>query len=294
MQTGSFAAAARRRGMPRSTVSLQVQSLETFMGVRLLKRSTRTLALTDEGRRLFDEVMPALATLDRAIEAARGAPGGLRGLIRITAPADLPTAPLAQAITRFTQEHPAVRIDVLLTNASLDLIANNIDIAVRVGQNGMEAIERPLFDVEWGFCAARSWIERNGMPGTVSEIAAFVGPPSRLRGYLERVVLGGTRLPSAAITADHHGMTRDLILSGFDVGLLPVGLCHDAIQAGTVQTLLRDAIQGRTRLALTFPTRADMLPRVRAFADQLQAAFSGADSQPRCQPPSTSITEPVT
>lgn len=274
VRAGGFTAAARRTGTPRSTVSLQVRALEETLGVRLLKRSTRSFALTDEGQRLYDKASGPVDVLVRALDDLQAGDGVLGGLIRLTVPADFPTALLASAITSFTQAQTAVRFQIMSTNTVMDLVEDNIDIAVRVGANPAQtAIERRLLDIEWAFYASASWLKRKGRPENISEVEDFISPQPILRAYLEKHVLGGVSLPTVAIEVDSHAMARDLMLNGFGVALLPQGLCQDAVMTGNAEPLLPHAGLRPTRLNLTFPNRADMVPRVRAFADHIRAHF---------------------
>ncbi|GBQ88658.1 LysR family transcriptional regulator [Asaia krungthepensis] len=274
VRAGGFTAAARYTGMPRSTVSLQVRVLEEALGVRLLKRSTRSFALTDEGQRLYDKASGPVDLLVRALDDLQAGDGVLGGLIRLTVPADFPTALLASAITSFTQTHAAVRFQIMSTNAVMDLVEDNIDIAVRVGANPAQtAIERRLLDIEWAFYASTSWLKRKGRPENISEVEDFISPQPVLRGYLEKHVLGGVSLPAGAIEVDSHALARDLMLNGFGVAVLPQGLCQDAVMTGSAEPLLPHAGLRPTRLNLTFPNRADMVPRVRAFADHICTHF---------------------
>lgn len=276
VRAGGFSAAARRTGMPRSTISLQVSSLEATLGTRLLKRSTRSIALTDEGRHLYDKTSGALETLEEAIADVSSLSGVLRGIIRLTAPADFPTEPLAHVVTTFKKTHPEVDFKITLTNATLDLVANNVDIALRMGgDTDMDTVQRRLLDVSWQFCASVAWIERHQAPKTIEDVSDFISPPPGLRTFLERKVLGRQPLPTASIEVDNHFMARDLILCGFGIGLVPTGLCANAIHSGDVKTLLDNVKCAPTRLTLTFPTRADMVPRVRVFADHFFKYFRG-------------------
>ena len=270
VRAGSFSSAAKRLAMPRSTVSLHVRNLEASLGTRLLKRSTRSLSLTDEGRQLFDQAGDGLTVLTSALDAVRHKPGTLSGLIRLTAPADFPTELLAAAVTQFQDLHPAVRFEIMLTNAALDLIGDNVDIAIRIGEpGGSERVERRLQDIAWQFCASAEWIQGNGEPDAVADIQSFISPMPGLRSFLEQSVLGGVKLPDGVITVDNHLLSRDLVLKGSGIALLPKGMLDEAITEGRVVTVLDHAIQATTRLNLIFPSRADMVPRVRAFAEYL-------------------------
>ena len=274
VRAGSFVAAARSLSMPRSTVSLHIRTLEAELGTRLLKRSTRAQSLTDDGQLLFSQAEDGLRTLIGAMERVRCDPQKLSGLIRLTAPADFPTEALAATISKFRQVHPAVRLEVLLTNLALDMVDDNVDIALRIGPRGdLDHVERKLSAVHWQFCASVEWVERNGAPVTLAEITEFISPSAGLRTFLERLVLSGRKLPAGGITADNQLMIRDLCLSDAGVAILPTGLCSEPIKAGRLVPLLQDTPTESPSLKLTFPSRADITPRVRAFADALTAQF---------------------
>jgi len=274
VQAGSFTGAAQSLGMPRSTVSLHVKTLETALGARLLKRSTRALSLTEEGALLFDRAKQGLQLLTGAMDMVRSRPDDLSGLIRLTAPADFPGGMLARAMVEFRRQHPAIRFEVMLTNAALDMIGDNVDIAMRIGARGdIDRVERHLTPVHWLFCSSPDWADQNTPPSEIADIQDFISPGSDLRAFLERFVLSGRKLPDGAIMADNQLMIRDLVLAGAGVALLPDGMCRDLIETGCLRPLLENAITASPPLNLTFPSRADITPRVRAFADKLTELF---------------------
>lgn len=268
-----FSAAARRTDTPRSTVSLHVQSLEAELGVRLFRRSTRSVILTEDGKRLFESVSGPLDELHQAIDDVRSDREDLKGLIRLTAPSDMPTRGVASAIAKFSQLHPSVRFETVLTNRTLNLVDENIDIAIGVGAGrSQEAVERHLLDVEWSFVASSQWLAANSVT-SLADVHAFVGPGPQLRSYLEEVVLGGRSLPRSAICVDDHRITLDLVREGCGVALLPTDLCTDLLKEGILTSILEGDIVATSPLKLVFPTRSDITARVRAFSDHLVSVF---------------------
>src|SRR6201989_188635 len=183
VRAGGFAAAARRLGIPRSTVSLRIQKLEQAMGVRLLKRSTRAIALTDEGRTLFEGTSRALDEIAETMLAARSVKGQLKGLIRFTAPADFPTDVLAEVIGSFQERHRHIEFEIVLSDAVLDLVSHNIDVALRVGINEhQDTVTRHTIKVRFGWFASTAYLERHGQPGVLGEIETVIVPaPPRAR-----------------------------------------------------------------------------------------------------------------
>ncbi|MGI9377359.1 MAG: LysR family transcriptional regulator [Tsuneonella suprasediminis] len=275
VRAGSFTGAAQTLGMPRSTVSLHIKTLENALGARLLKRSTRALSLTEEGCLLFERAKQGLQLLTGAMDMVRNRPDDLSGLIRLTAPTDFPGGMLARAMVEFKRQHPRIRFEIMLTNAALDMIDDNIDIAMRIGARGdINRVERQLAPIHWQFCASPDWAGQNDAPSGIADIKDFISPGSDLRAFLERFVLSGKKLPHGAIMADNQLMIRDLVLAGAGIALLPDGLCRDLIEAGRLRPLLENVVTASPPLNLTFPSRADITPRVRAFADKLTGLFS--------------------
>jgi DNA-binding transcriptional LysR family regulator len=275
--SGGFTAAGRRTNMPRSTVSLHIQSLEAELGVKLFKRSTRSVVLTDDGRRLFESVSSPLEQLHRAIDGVRSDREALKGLIRLTAPSDMPTRSLAEAMADFSRLHPSIRFETVLTNNSLNLVEQNIDIAIGIGAGrSQEAVERHVVDIEWSFVADAGWLEKNPV-SSLSAIKDFVAPVPQLRCYLEEVVLGGKALPSGAICVDDHRIALDLVRQGCGVALLPKDLCNSLLDEGTLLAVFTDEIVATSPLKLVFPSRSDITNRVRAFSDHIIMAFTRDD-----------------
>src|ERR1700749_4572173 len=189
VRAGGFSAAARRLGMPRSTVSLRVRTLEQSLGVRLFKRSTRAVALTEEGRALFEGAGAALGTLAETVTSIGAVEGELKGPIRVTAPADFPTRFLAEAIGRFPVPPPPLTFAVILSNPLLGLVSDNVDIALRIGiGNPQDAVMRTIFSAEYGLFASPGYLQQHGEPTTIADVRTLIVPPREMRSFLERRV----------------------------------------------------------------------------------------------------------
>jgi DNA-binding transcriptional LysR family regulator len=267
VRAGGFSAAARRLGMPRSTVSLHVRTLEENLGLRLFKRSTRAVVLTEEGRRLFDGADTALGALAETVTSIGAVGGELKGVIRVTAPADFPTRALAEAIGSFRARHPRVTFDVILSNSLLGLVSDNIDIALRIGiDNPQDAVIRRVFSTEYGLFASPAYLQQHGEPTTLAEVRMLILPPREMRSFLERHVFRATFPGEPAIQANNFLLIRDLAAGGQGVGVLPVGLCTAEVEQGRLRRTLPD-MTGAVAMGLSFPNHADMSERVRAFAD---------------------------
>src|SRR5204862_5254433 len=131
VEAGSFTGAARMLGQPKTTVSRKIAVLEAALGARLLQRTTRSLALTDTGRRYYQdcrEALAAIAAANRDVSEAQGEPSGT---LRISAPADAGSYFVFDAVADLLARYPRVKADVILTDERLNLIEERIDVAFR-------------------------------------------------------------------------------------------------------------------------------------------------------------------
>src|SRR6201991_2000128 len=239
VRAGGFSAAARRLGMPRSTVSLRVRTLEKSLGVRLFKRSTRAVALTEDGRALFDGADAALGALAETVTSISAVRGELKGPIRVTAPVDFPTRFLAEAIGNFRAQHPRVTFEVILSNALLDLVSDNIDIALRIGMgNPQDTVMRAVFSAKSGLFASPGYLQQHGEPTTLADVRTLIVPPREMRSFLERRVFDAAFPAEPAIQANSFLLIRDLATGGHGVGVLPVGLCTPDVEQGRLRRTL--------------------------------------------------------
>lgn len=277
VRAGGFAAAARRLGLPKSTVSARVQALELRLGCQLLKRSTRQLALTDEGKAYFEAVTGAIDTLESAEAATSAEKGVLSGRIRFTAPLEFPRDAITAALASFVRKHPNVRFDVMLTNQPLDLVAENIDLALRGGEpTGAGLIVRKVGQVSFGLYASAEYIERCGRPASVEDLSEhdimLFASPSQSR------MLGGAD-PLAGIepriACDNLAFLRRMAIAGIGIVALPDLLAERDVARGRLERVLEGWSGEPASLHLVFPSRRDMTPRVKAFADHLATALKG-------------------
>lgn len=280
VRAGGFAAAARRLGLPKSTISARVQSLEQRLGAQLLKRSTRQLSLTSEGTAYFEAVASAVDTLVDAEAASTAEKGVLSGKIRFTAPLEFPRDAITSALASFLHKHPRVRFEIMLTNRPLDLVAENIDLALRGGDpGGAGLIIRKVGEIGFGLYASPQYIERRGRPGSLEELGehdllAFVSQ-SQSRVLRAAELLQGHE---PLIATDNFAFLRRLVVAGIGVAAIPDILVRHEVSAGRLERVL-DAWSGEpSALYVVFPSRKDMTPRVKAFADHLVDAMAGWSS----------------
>jgi len=171
IETGSFSDAARLLGASPSAVSKSVARLEARLGVRLIQRSTRTLALTAEGALYFERVAPLIQALADAEQALR-MPDDVSGLLRVAAPSDLGRTVFAGWAERFARAHPRLKLELGIADRQVDLIREGYDVAIRVGallENRMTA--RRLTTLQPVLVAAPAYLARRGQPATQADLA---------------------------------------------------------------------------------------------------------------------------
>ncbi len=272
VEAGSFTAAARDAGLPKSSVSRAIAALERDFAVRLIYRTTRRLQPTEAGRAYYESVSRALADVDEATAAVSELQDTPRGMVRLTAPADLGDRLLPPILVGFTARYPEVRVDVILTQRFVDLVHEGVDLALRVGKLGdSRLVARPLGPVRAGVFASPRYLERRGVPRAVAALAQhecvlfrsssgqavwkLVGP----RGAKTVEVRG-------VISADDHHMVREAAVAGQGLALLPIVTCAEDDDLRHV--LPRYAAEGPP-LHLVYPSARLVPKRVALLRDQI-------------------------
>lgn len=276
VELGGFSAAARVCCMTPSAVSKLVQRLEERLGVRLVNRSTRRLQLTAEGCAFYERVVRILADIDDA-ERAAGAGETPEGRVRLNVSASYATHVLMPVLPDFLSAFPSVSLDILQTDAVVDLMAERVDIAVRAGPlKTSSLIARKLGSTSMTIVGAPSYIERFGMPATIEDIE----PLNRLSHSYARSVDGWPlsskgepiTLPATerVRVSDGEGL-RQLALAGVGLARLPTFTIEEDIRAGRLLPLVEHLNPGDTEaFHAVFHGQGGALPaRVRVVLDFL-------------------------
>ncbi|MDJ0390219.1 LysR family transcriptional regulator [Roseomonas sp. E05] len=165
VESGSFARAAEALGLSPSGVSRAVARLEARIGVRLLDRTTRTLRLTDEGARFYEQVAPHLDGIEEAAVLASGSLATVRGRLRVNVDPFFSRLVLAPCLSEFLRRYPDLDVEVMTREIMGDLVADGIDVAVRFGpQPASSMVARRLLETRILTVASPGYLERNGRP----------------------------------------------------------------------------------------------------------------------------------
>jgi DNA-binding transcriptional LysR family regulator len=272
----SFSAAARELGVTPSAVSQTVRQLETQLGVTLLARTTRSVSVTDAGRRLFDATGPALDLATSALAQVAAQPGEVVGRLRLTVPRIAIPAVIAPALARFRARHPRVDVEVAVEERFVDIVGEGYDAGVRL----TEAIERDMVQVRlsdpFRFVVAGSpeYLARRGIPQRPEDLQDHdcVTFRSQTTGNLYAWELEKGRrtwrvpVRGGVVTSDH-----DLILFLAEQGLalvyVPEPLVAQSFADGRLQVVLDSYAPTVPGFFLYYPSRAQRSPALGLFVE---------------------------
>ncbi len=280
IECGSFAGAASGLKLTPSAISKLVRRLEDRLGVRLINRTTRKLSLTMEGETYFHSgrrLIDAMDGLEQEVAASAGSP---RGLLRISASLPFGLLQVSHALIEFRKRYPDVRVHVSLNDRNVDLLAEQIDVALRLGPlRDSNLMARKLTEIGRVICASPDYIKRFGKPETVDDLArhdcVVFAIPGRDRwpfhapdGGLVQVQVSGV------FTADNSLLALDLVLRGAGIARVPDFIAAEAIHAGKLVPLLVEQHHTeRTPIYAVFPPGTQKNPKVRVFVDFLSRHF---------------------
>jgi DNA-binding transcriptional LysR family regulator len=284
---GSFSAAARALGQTPSAVGKRIAQLEARLGVVLLHRSTRRMALTEAGGHYAEEAREIASRLAVLEEDISNGSGKLSGTVRMTAPSALGRLHVAPAVIRFMQAHADVEIDLLMTDRNVDLVAEGIDLAVRTGvAEESTLIARRVTRYARTVCATPDYLARAGRPHDPRALARH-----RCLKLSREVKPGDWGLDGAAVLT--HRLGRGLrcnsletlhaaCLAGEGIACLPRFLCHADMRAGRLEPVLgaHHGADAAGDISILRPETAVLPSRVRALIEFLVADMkhSGLDA----------------
>jgi DNA-binding transcriptional LysR family regulator len=275
VELGSLRRAAAAQGVSPQAASQALAQLEADLGVRLLHRTTRHLALTDEGQQLLEAAQPALAALERALTRARSAKDEVAGPLRIVGPQSSFVPVLWPVIDEFCRQHPDVQPDVHLDDRIGNWVQDRVDVGFRVGIAPQEGvIARRLFAFQLLICAAPSYLARHGVPTTLDELAnhrcsvfRHVSTGRVMPWYLrvgDEIV---SRDLPPAFTASDADLELQAVLAGQVLAQVSAMSAAEHIRAGRLVPLLLEHSTDHISLFIYYGSRTAQPSRVRAFID---------------------------
>jgi DNA-binding transcriptional LysR family regulator len=284
---GSFSRAAERLGMPKSTLSRRVAALETQLGERLLLRTTRKLTVTDFGNAVLSHAQQVTAEVEATLALTHHRQAEPSGRLRVSMPGDFATDVLEAMLAQFIAKYPAISLELDLSPRRVDLIGENFDVAIRMGDlpddTSLAARRVAVFSV--GLYASPGYLKRRGVPPEPEalmehdtlRLLARNGEPASWR--LNRAEMQWEGTPPGRVTANSPALLIRLARSGAGITILADHFADQYVRSGELVQVLEDWRLPAFTAWAVFPGRRLMPARTRVFLDALQVEFSAS----RCQ-----------
>jgi len=279
IERGSFAAAAADLGLTPSALSKLVSRIESRLGVRLLTRTTRKLALTAEGELFVARSRDILASIEAAEAEVMAASERPRGHLRISVGTAVAKQVLSVTLPAFLDRYPEIAVELHVSDRQIDLVAEQVDVAIRSGALGDSMlVARKVAEATRVICASPLYLEKHGSPRVPADLLqhnclTLPGPawaqwPFHTHEGINRLAVSGN------LTSDNADLLLDLAVAGLGIARLADFMVARAMRQGTLVPLLTDSHvpESFSIHALTVPGR-HRAPRIRAFIDFFAAQF---------------------
>ncbi|MBG6480976.1 LysR family transcriptional regulator [Pseudomonas aeruginosa] len=285
VEEGSLVSAARRFGLSPSMAGKHVSAIEEQLKVRLLQRSTRKLTLTDVGRSYYTRCKRLLEEYEDANREAQDAQQSVHGILRVAAPTTFGALHLGRVVSNYLAEYPDVSIETTLSDRYVDLLADGIDVAIRIGRlQDSDLVARRLASCRMMFCAAPSFLVRHGEPKTIEQLRQA----PRL-AFSQAVSAGDWSVTDAngqtyhidgeiRLAANNMQMLLAAALTGAGVVYGPSFVFEQSIASGALRVLLPDHKTKDLAIHAIYPSKRHVSLKVRRFIEHLSMSFD--DTQP--------------
>jgi DNA-binding transcriptional LysR family regulator len=274
---GSISRAARSLGMPISTVSRRLALLESQLGTVLVRRTTRKVSLTAQGREYFNQCQEPLSLLqdaERVLTHARQHPAGD---LKISVPVALGQGAFLAFLSDFLQAHPQIRVDLFITNLFVDLVGENVDLAVRFGElRDSSVVATRLGHSVRYLVAAPAYLRNRKPPAEPADLARHdcVMLNAKNNEAHWDLVSGRRKLRvhvSGPVSSRDFNSVSTFVYRGHGIGLLPANYCDEEIAAGRLVRVLPKWASPRIPVFAVYPGRKFLPLRVAAFLKALAA-----------------------
>ncbi|GJD73534.1 LysR family transcriptional regulator [Methylobacterium goesingense] len=280
-ERGSLTAVARELGVGQSTITRHLRGLEAALGVPLLSRTTRRVAMTEEGGRYYADCLQILRLVEQSRDEARGMHGAAAGTIRVSCTAALGVRHVSRILFAFQDRHPGIAIDLSLSDARIDLVRDGVDLALRLGPLSDSAMKlRPLGQSRRLLAAAPSYLAARGRPSAPEDIAHHEGlRMSNVAGSDTLTLRGpdGRRhaLPFGGRFRVDHGLgAREALRAGRGIGATHLWLVDDLLAEGQLEVVLPGFAPPPVPVNLLIAPERAGLARIRLLIDALVAEMA--------------------
>jgi DNA-binding transcriptional LysR family regulator len=276
VNAGSFSAAARQLGVTTVAVSRNVQRLERQLGVRLLQRTTRSLGMTEEGRRFFEATRNALIALEMAHEAVALRRHEPSGLVRILSPTGFSRLYVVPLLVAIRARYPRLQFELHASDRTVDMVEEGFDVGIRAGPvTDATVVVRKLTDIPRIICASPEYLARRGVPSSLESLSAHecIAYRSPSTGRIVKWEFTGevpeSYEPHAVLTLNDIFAVCDAAIGGHGLVQLPTFIATPPIRNGQLVPVFVDRESAPAHLVLQYPARPLTPARVRVVVDYL-------------------------
>lgn len=289
---GSFTAASKAAGLTTSRISRRIANLEARLGVRLLHRTTRKLALTTIGGMYYQHCQAIVSEAEAAAEVVEQVQAVPRGRVRVTCPVLTAQAVLGPIITDFMHGHPEVHVSLTATDRLVDLIDEGFDVAIRFRALPLEdssLVVRTVGESVSHLVASPAFLDRVGRPAQPADLPRLtgLGKSHPNGGYVWQLTAASGEISimpyQPVLEADDWLVLRHAALAGLGVVAMPAELCRQEVASGQLEIVLPEWHLPSAKLHIVYISRRGLMPAVRAFidftAERLAAVCQGGATQ---------------
>ncbi|WP_457581477.1 LysR family transcriptional regulator [Ensifer canadensis] len=278
----SFAEAGRRLGLSPAAISKNIAELELHLSCRLIHRTTRRMALTEEGRLYYRQVAQVLDDLDEADRSLFPMQATPSGVLRVSAPTTLTLKLLSPAIPRFLAQYPQLSLELDLDDRRVDVIKEGYDLAIR-GTDRLEdssLIARKLTSLQHVLCGAPSYFQRTGIPASPQDLAAHNCIQFSLSSHSDFWEFSRSS-EQVGVSVDGRYKVgsslavRDALLAGFGLSVIPRAYVEDELASGALVPVLAEWSLPLTHVYAVYGSRVHLPLKVRVFLDFVLGEFGG-------------------
>ena len=279
---GSLSAAARAEGIAPAMIGRRLDALEERLGVKLLQRTTRKIALTNEGITFLEDCQRVLADLENAEAAVSERSARASGHLQISAPAGFGRQHVAPLIPSFLTQHRDVSVTLNLNDRVVDLIGEGIDVAIRIAAlSDSSLIGVKLADNKRVVVASPAYIKRHGAPASLDDLAKHnclaISSEGSQRGWTFRQNGRNVTLKVTGMVCNDGAVLHDWALSGKGLAWRSMWEVGSALESGELVTLLDEFAAPGNDIYAVFAQRRHLPLRIRAFVDFLRHAYAQPD-----------------
>jgi DNA-binding transcriptional LysR family regulator len=280
VETGSFSRAAREFGLTQPSASRSIAALEKRLGVKLIARTTRQISATDAGQKLLERAREALAAIEDAENAARGA-DRLSGILRVALPTTYGARRIVPLLPAFLDRHPGLKMDLMMSDRYENLIADGAELAIRVGElPDSSFVARKLESTRRLFIAAPSYLARRGAPQSLGDLAGhdvIGGGPAALaeRSWAARRK-GRTEIALAEprVHVRSAAGVAACAVAGLGIAVASIWMCAEELASGALTEVLKDYALDPMTAFVVFPAGRLPSQKARVFANYLEQAVT--------------------